>query len=106
MLGNAENEVLRFFSTLPKDATAIYARDLRTWASRVCDDAILRSYRILNSLGYSRPQVATTLGISKAALDRIIDRPYRDPSGAPVPLTDMVPSEYIDATAEFAKLKK
>ena len=101
-LEQAEREIGRMLSLLPKDKVLEYTRDLTDWAKRVSDENVAKSFRILNSLGYSRAACATTLGISPQALSRILQDHSVVPRPRSSPLSFDVPDDFIDITEQFA----
>jgi hypothetical protein len=104
-LASAEDQINAALRTLPHDQVPDHADDLRIWADNLADGAIARSARILTSLGYSRPDVVATLGISPGRLDRIA-RSAEIGRQRPVVtrVTDRIPADYIDFRDEFTRL--
>lgn len=103
-LDDAEQAISHVLSTVPKDQVLDYVKDLRMWSNRVYDEQITKAFRILNALGYSKSQCATTLGMSPQTLNRILTA-----NRGPVPLgrnprTDLLPEDPIDVRDEFQRL--
>jgi hypothetical protein len=100
-LDQAESDLTRIIGMFPDDRKLDYVRDLRSWARRVSDEAIARSFRVLNSLGYSKAVAATTLGISPNTLTRIL-RDQGVVENRPInPITFEVPEDALDISAQF-----